>query len=125
MDTTTTVVQVLLTLFSTGGGLTKLILPHTRFTKFPFQEWANDFEPLHIRLIGVLELSAAVGLIVPLFVSSLEMLTPAAAVGIALVMAGAMATHLRRAEYLNMAGNLIWLGLALFLAYSKLVGFAV
>lgn len=125
MDTATTVVQVLLALFSTGGGLTKLILPHARLTKMPFQEWANDFEPSHIRLIGVLEASAAVGLIVPLFVPPLEMLIPAAAVGMALVMAGAMATHLRRVEYLNMVGNLMWLGLALFLTYSKLVGFAV
>lgn len=125
MDTATTVVQVLLTLFSTGGGLTKLILPYARFTKMPFQAWANDFEPEHIRLIGVLEASAAVGLIIPLFVPPLKMLTPLAAVGMALVMAGAMATHLRRGEYLNMVGNLMWLGLALFIAYGKLVGFAV
>lgn len=76
-------------------------------------------------LIGILEASAALGFIVPLFVPSLEMLAPSAAIGMALIMAGAMATHLRRAEYLNMAGNLIWLAQALFLAYSKLVGFAV
>ena len=85
----------------------------------------NDFKPEHIRLISVLEVCAAVGLIVPLFLPSLTMLTPLAAVGLALVMAGAMATHLRRAEYWNMAGNLLWLGLALFVAYSRLVGFAV
>jgi hypothetical protein len=36
-----------------------------------------------------------------------------------------MATHLRRAEYPIMVGNLTWLGLALFFAYGKLVGFAV
>lgn len=125
MDTATTVVQVLLALFSTGGGLTKLILPYARFTKMPFQEWAIDFEPQQIRLIGVLEVCAAAGLIVPLVVSSLTVLTPLAAVGLALVMAGAMATHFRRAEYLNMIGNLVWLGLALFVAYGKLVGFAV
>jgi hypothetical protein len=40
-------------------------------------------------------------------------------------MAGAMATHLRRAEYLNMVGNLIWLGLALFVTYGRLVEFIV
>ena len=125
MDTVVTVIQVLLTLLFTAGGLTKLTLPYARFTKMPAQAWSNDFKPEHIRLIGVLELCAAVGMIVSLLLDSLTMLTPLVAVGMALVMSGAMATHLRRSEYLNMVGNLTWLGLALFVAYDKLVGFAV
>lgn len=63
-------------------------------------------------------------MIVPMFLNSLTMLTSLIAVGMALVMSGAMTTHLRRTEYLNMGGNVIWLGLALFVAYSKLVEFA-
>jgi uncharacterized membrane protein YphA (DoxX/SURF4 family) len=125
MDTAITVIQVVLAFIFTGGGSTKLILPYARFAKFPFQAWANDFKPEHIRLIGVFEASAAIGMIASLLVPSLTLLTPLVAVGMALVMAGAMATHLRRSEYLNMAGNVTWLGLALFIAYSKLVGFAV
>lgn len=124
MDTVLTVIQVALALVFTGGAVTKLTLPYARFTTFPFQEWANDFRPRHIRLIGVLEALAAVGMILPLFLPSLTMLAPLAAVGIALVMAGAMATHLRRSEYLNMVGNAMWLGLALLVAYGRLVGFA-
>ena len=107
------------------AGLLKLTLPYAKFAKLPAQGWSNDFKPWHIRLIGVLEVCAAVGIIVPLFLPSLTMLAPLAAVGMALVMAGAMATHLRRAEYANMVGNLVWLGLALFVAYGKLVGLAV
>ena len=125
MDIAITVIQVVLTLIFTGGGLTKLTLPYARFTKLPFQTWANDFKPQHVRLIGVLEACAAVGMIAPLFLHSLTLLTPLAAVGMALVMSGAMATHLRRSEYLNMVGNVTWLGLALFVAYDRLVGFAV
>lgn len=125
MDTAITVIQVVLTLIFTSGGLTKLILPYTRFTKLPFQTWANDFKPQHIRLIGVLEVCAAVGMIVPLFLDSLTMLMPLVAVGMALVMSGAMATHLRRSEYLNMVGNLTWLGLALLVAYARLAEFVV
>jgi hypothetical protein len=125
MDTAITVIQVVLTLIFTSGGLLKLILPYARFTKLPAQAWANDFKPEHIRLIGVLEMCAAVGMIVSLLLPSLTMLTPLAAVGMALVMSGAMATHLQRSEYLNMVGNVTWLGLALFVAYDKLVGFAV
>lgn len=125
MDTAMTVIQVVLILIFTSGGLMKLALPYAKFTKVPFQGWANDFKPAHVRLIGVLEVCAGVGIIAPLFLDSLTNLTALAATGIALVMSGAMSTHLRRAEYLNMIGNLTWLGLALALAYEKLVGFSV
>jgi hypothetical protein len=125
MDTAITVIQVLLTFLFTSGGLAKLTLPYARFVKLPAQSWANDFKPGQVRLIGVFEVCAALGIIVPLLSHSLTILTPLAAVGGALVMAGAMATHLRRAEYPNMAGNLVWLGLALLVAYSRLVGFTV
>ena len=91
----------------------------------PGVAWANDFKPEHIRLIGVLEVSGGVGLIVPLFLHSLTILTPLVAVGIALYMSGAMATHLRRSEYLYMVGILLFfLGPALFVAYGRLIGFA-
>ena len=117
-----TIAQILLALLFTLGGLTKLTLPYARFTELPFQAWSNDFKPEHIRLTGVLELSAAVGIILPLLLNSLTILTPLAAFGIALIMAGAMVTHLRRSEYANMIGNFIWLGLALLVAYVRLVG---
>jgi hypothetical protein len=125
MDTAITVMQVILALIFTSGGLLKLTLPYARFTKIPFQEWAHDFKPEHVRLIGILELSAAVGMGATLFVPSLTPIAPLVAVGMALVMAGAMATHLRRSEYLNMVGNLTWLGLGLFIAYNRLVGVVV
>jgi hypothetical protein len=124
MDTVT-IIQVLLTIFAGAAGLLRLVVPYANFTKLPAQSWANDFKPWQVKLIGVLEVGAALGLIVPLFLHSLAMLTPLAAVGVALVMAGAMATHLRRSEYPNVVGNLVWLGLALFLAYDRLVGVAV
>jgi hypothetical protein len=125
METAINVMQVLLILLFTSGGLLKLALPYDRFAKMPFQEWANDFKPEHVRLVGVIEASAAVGMVASLFVPSLATLTPLVAIGMALVMSGAIATHLRRSEYVNMVGNSMWLGLALFVSYSKLVGFAV
>ncbi len=126
MDTVITVIQVLLGLALTVGGLLKLTLPYAKYTNMPGVAWSKDFKPEHIRLIGVLEVSGGVGLIVPLLVDSLTMLTPLAAVGIALYMSGAMATHLRRSEYPHMVGILMFfLGPALFVAYGRLVGFAV
>lgn len=126
MDTAITVIQVLLGFFLTVGGLAKLILPYAKYSSIPAVAWSKDFKPEHIRLIGVLETCGGVGLIVPLLLPSLTMLTPLAAVGIALYMAGAIATHLRRSEYLHMAGiSIVFLGPALFVAYSNLTGFAV
>jgi hypothetical protein len=126
MGTVITVIQVVLALGFVAGGLLRLTLPYAKYTQLPGQGWANDFKPAHIRLIGALEVSGGGGLIVPLFLHSLTMLTPLAAVGLALIMSGAMATHLRRAEYWNMVGNLIvFLGPALFVAYCTLVGLAV
>ena len=121
MDTAITIVQVVLTLIFINGGFLKLALSYDRFRNFPFQAWANDFKPEHVRMIGVIEGAIGLGMAATLFVSSLEELIPLAGVGMALVMAGAMATHLRRSEYLNMVGNVTWLGLALFIAYDKLV----
>ena len=126
MDTVITAIQVVLGLLLTVGGLLKLTLPYATYTNYPGVAWSKEFKPEHIRVIGVLEVSAGVGLIVPLFLHSLTMLTPLAAVGIALYMAGAMATHLRRSEYPHMVGILMFfLGPALLVAYGKLVGFAL
>src|SRR4030095_1934982 len=123
MDTVITVIQVLLGLLLTVGGLLKLTLPYAKYTNLPGVAWSKDFRPEHIRLIGVLEVSGGVGMIVPLFLHSLTMLTPLAAVGISLYMSGAMATHLRRSEYPHMVGILMFfLGPALFVAYGRLVG---
>lgn len=125
MNTTISVIQVLLTIFAGAAGLLRFATPYATFTKLPAQGWALEFEPWHVKLIGAVEIAIALCIIAPLFLPALAMFTAPAAVGLALVMAGAMATHLRRGEYPNVLGNLVWLGLALFFAYSKLVGFAV
>jgi hypothetical protein len=125
MATAITITQVVLGLLLTAGGLLKLSLPYATYTRLPGVGWSNEFRPEHIRLLGVLEMSGGVGLFVPLFVRALTPLTPLAAVGIALYMAGAMATHLRRSEYPHMLGILlIFLSPALIVAYGTLIGFA-
>ena len=126
MHTVIAVLQAILGLGFAVGGVLRLTLPYAQYAQLPGQGWANDFQPWHIRLIGALEVCGAIGLLVPLFWHALTMLTPLAAVGMALVMSGAMVTHLRRLEYWNMVGNLlVFLGPALFVAYGTLVGFAV
>lgn len=124
MDTAITVIQVLLVIGFALGGLGQFFMPHDRYAKLPYQGWAHEFKPWHVKLIGVLKFSAAVVIAASLLVPSLAPLATLAAVGLALVMAGAIATHLRREEYPLIAGNLAYLALALIVAYGRLVGFA-
>ena len=125
MDTAITVIQVLLIVGFTVGGLSQLLFAHSRYAQLPFQGWASDFKPWHVKLIGALKLCAVAGMIAALLNPSLGMLMPLAAVGLALVMAGAIATHLRREEYVNIVGNLVYLGLWLYFAYEGLVAVTV
>src|SRR4029453_13713290 len=101
MSAVITVIQVVLGLLLTAGGLLKLSLPYPKYSSLPNLSWGKKFKPAHIRLIGVLEVSGGVGLVAPLYFHSLTMLTPLAAGGIALSMTGAIATHLCRSEYLQ------------------------
>ena len=124
MSNTVTVVQVVLGFLFTLGGLFKFIIPYPRYAKLT--GWATDFKPGHVHLLGVLEMGGGIGLIIPLLMPSLTVLATLAGVGMALYMSGAIATHLRRSEYLHMAGILIFfLAPTLFVAYGKLVGIAV
>lgn len=126
MENIITGIQVLLGFLLTVGGLLKLTLPYDNYTNIPAVAWSRDFRPGHLHLIGVLEMSGGVGLVVPLLMPSLMIFAPLPAVGIALYMAGAMATHLRRSEYAHMVGNMMFfLAPALFIAYGRLVGFSV
>jgi uncharacterized protein YjeT (DUF2065 family) len=124
MNTAVTVIQIWLGFLLIIGGLFKLVLPYAKYSSINAVAWSKEFKPEHIRLIGILEVSGGVGLIVPLFMHPLKMLTTLAAVGISHYMSGAMVTHLRRSEYLHMVGILIFfLVPALLIAYDRLVGF--
>ena len=83
------------------------------------QGWAEDFPPGLIKLIGVCEVAAAIGLIMPALTGVATWLVPAAAIGLVLLMVGAAITHLRRHEYPNIAANLVLLALALLVGVQR------
>jgi uncharacterized membrane protein YphA (DoxX/SURF4 family) len=60
--------------------------------------WAEDFTDTNVKLIGAIEVIGAIGLIVPWATGIAPILTPLAALGLALVMAGAVVVHVRRKE---------------------------
>jgi hypothetical protein len=77
------------------------VVKATRDRKRLFDEgitWVEDFSAGAVKTIGALELLAALGLILPAAIGIAPVLTPLAATGIALLMAGAAVVHFRRGE---------------------------
>ncbi|MCL4394551.1 MAG: DoxX family protein [Chloroflexi bacterium] len=101
------------------AGMSKLLRSKEQLG--PTMAWVEDFDPWSLRAIAVAEVLGAVGLILPAATGILPWLTPVAAVGLALVMFGAMATHTRRREFPMLIGNFILLVLAAAVAYGRFV----
>jgi hypothetical protein len=72
-----------------------------------------------IKTIGVLEVLAAVGLILPALVDNVPVLVPLAALGLVPLMAGAMITHARRREFQMIVVNLVLLVTAAVVAWGR------
>lgn len=80
--------------------------------------WVQDFSAPAVKVIGLLEVLAAVGLVLPFFVG-VGVLVPLAATGLGLLMLGAMVTHLRRKEHSLVAVNAVLLLMALAVAVGR------
>jgi uncharacterized membrane protein YphA (DoxX/SURF4 family) len=111
------VVQVLLAGAFVVSGATKLSQPKEKLLKK--WAWVEDFSQGSVRIIGVLEVLGAIGIVVPALTGIVPSLTPLAALGLVLTMIGAALTHLRRAEYGAIAVNVVVLILAAFVAYGR------
>lgn len=113
------IVQVLLAALFGAAGATKAAQPREKL--LPQLPWAEDFSDIQVKIIGVLEFSAAVGLILPPLTGILPWLSPLAALGLVATMMGAILTHLRRKEYAMIVVNVVLMALALFVAYGRFV----
>ena len=80
--------------------------------------WAEDFKPGVIKAIAGVELISGLLVIVPRLLGHGHYLTFMSASCIVLIMAGAIYTHLRRKEYKHAIINLVFLLMALFVAYA-------
>ena len=90
------IVQGLLAVAFLGAGGMKLTQPKEKLATN--MAWVEDFSQSTIRVIGLLEVLGAIGLILPMALSILPVLTGIAAVGLVLTMIGAAITHIRRGE---------------------------
>jgi uncharacterized membrane protein YphA (DoxX/SURF4 family) len=112
-------VQILLALGFGMAGTMKLTQPREKLIER--MGYVNDFPQNIVRLIGLLEVLGAIGVILPALTGILPWLTPVAAGGLVLVMVGAMLTHIRRHEYAALGTNVILLLLAVIVVYGRFV----
>jgi uncharacterized membrane protein len=61
--------------------------------------WVNDYTAAAVKFVGISEILGAVGLIVPHFTGILPVVSPIAAVALAVVMLLASVYHIRKKEY--------------------------
>lgn len=119
MDIVIWIVQVLLALAFGMSGIMKLTQPTEKLATN--MGWVKDFSPQTVKIIGLLELLGAIGLILPAVTGILSWLTPVAALGLVALMIGAILTHLRRKEQQMMIVNAVLLLLAVFVVYGRFV----
>jgi uncharacterized membrane protein YphA (DoxX/SURF4 family) len=101
-----------------AGGVMKLTQPKEKLAASGFG-FVEDFSASAVKAIGALEILAAAGLILPAALDIAPVLVPLAAVGLVLLMVGAMITHLRRHEAQAIVVNLAVLALAVLVAWSR------
>jgi len=112
------IVAIVLAATFAGSGLMKLLVPKDKLVNSG-QGWAQDYTPTNIRLIGIVELLGAAGLILPAVTHIAPILVPLAAIGLVLVMVGAAMVHARRKEAMNIGVNAVLLALAVFVAWGR------
>jgi hypothetical protein len=100
------------------GGVAKLVLPRKTLAASGFGV-LEDFSAGTVKAIGVLEVLAAAGLLLPAVFDTLPVLVPLAAVGVVLLMIGAIVAHLRRREAQVVVVNLTLLALAALVAWGR------
>jgi hypothetical protein len=83
-------------------------------------DWADDVSGSNMKLIGLVEVAAAFGLILPMLLNILPMLTPLAAVGVIMTMLGAIALHVKRKDGAKaIIPNIIIITLAIVVLYGR------
>lgn len=119
MNVVVWIVSGLLAALFLMAGTMKLAKSKEQILADPKMGWAESFSPGMLKFIGATEVAGGLGLILPGAFDIATWLVPTAAVGLAIVMAGAVLTHARRSEWSSVAFNTVLLALAVFVAVER------
>jgi hypothetical protein len=120
MHTTLWIAAGLLALVALVGGITKTFVPKTKLAAQHGGEWTARASVRFVKGLGVLEMLAAIGLIVPALLDVGTVMVPVTALCWVALMIGAMITHGRLGQARFVALNLVYLALAAFIAWGRL-----
>jgi uncharacterized membrane protein YphA (DoxX/SURF4 family) len=101
-----------------GAGLLKLGQPKEKLAASGLK-WTEDYSAGTIKAIGAVEILAAIGLILPPALDIAPVLAPLAALGLVIVMVGAVVVHGRRREFPQVGFNVVLLVLAAIVVWGR------
>jgi DoxX-like family len=116
------VAAALLAVVALVGGITKTFVPKEKLAARTGGEWTERASAGFVKTLGVLEILAAAGLILPAALGIAPVMVPVTAVCWVLLMVGAMITHGRRGQFTFVALNSVYLLLAAFIAWGRFTG---
>ncbi|MGJ4943711.1 DoxX family protein [Bradyrhizobium sp. HKCCYLS1011] len=100
-----------------SAGLIKLFTPIPQLAAM--MPWAGDYSETFVRVIGLIDLAGAVGILLPALTRIMPALTVLAALGCAVLQVFAMTFHISRGEAAVTPINLVLLALALFVLWGR------
>ena len=123
MDVTLWIIAGLLAAAFLAAGLMKLTTPRAALADK--MHWVNNASDAQVKLVGLVEVLGAIGLVLPAILDIAPVLVPLAAIGLALTMVGAVVVHLRDGEGFAAAMPAVVLGLlCVVVAWGRLGPYA-
>jgi uncharacterized membrane protein YphA (DoxX/SURF4 family) len=114
------ILQGLLAAAFAGAGVMKLTQPVEKLGKQ--MTWVPRFSVPTVRFVGAVEALGAIGLILPWATGIAKVLTPLAAVGLAVTMVLAAIHHLQHKEPKQLPTNVILFAFAVVIAIGRFAG---
>ncbi|HEY9409990.1 MAG TPA: DoxX family protein [Jiangellaceae bacterium] len=119
MDTILWIAAGLLALVAVVSGFTKTLIPKEKLQQHEGAAWTRTVSPTFVKTLGLIELLAAIGLIVPPIVDVAPVMVPVTAVCWIVLMIGAMIAHGRLGQFKLVMVNLVYVALAVFIAVGR------
>ena len=111
------VMQVLLAIIFIMAGVTKSFQPIDAIAES--LPWVLSTPVALVRFIGISEILGGLGLLLPSILRIKPILTAWAAIGLAVIMIFAAIFHGARAEYSGIIANMVFMAVALFIAWGR------
>lgn len=102
------------------GGISKTLIPKAKLSAQHGGEWTAAASVGFVKSLGILELLAAAGLLLPGVLDIAPFMVPVTAACWIALMVGAMITHGRIGQFRLVLLNTVYLALAVFIAWGRL-----